>query len=80
MTDPSTSEALRRLRDRLGHLIELIASEPDTDLWGDVLLDEVTLIVTKGPDRYLRYVQHIDDKAVRAQLDEELDRILGRTP
>lgn len=77
MTDATTAEALRRLRERLGHLCELIADQPDVDLWTDVLLDEVALIVKRGPGAYLRYVQRIDDKYVRAELDRELEQILS---
>lgn len=63
--DTVTAEALRKFRDRAGHLIELIAQEPDVDLWGDVLLDEATLIIKRGPEKYLKYVARIDAKAAK---------------
>ncbi|WP_433174164.1 hypothetical protein [Actinoallomurus sp. CA-150999] len=90
MTDPElTTDALRRFRERVGHLTEQIVTDEEALPWADVIYQEAAFLVEEGPAAYVKYVRRMDEaalrafldshpEAVRAYLDRELDRILGR--
>jgi hypothetical protein len=79
MTNPElTADALRRFRERVGHLAELIVTDEETLPWADVIVHEAAFLVEEGPAAYVKYIQRMDAAAMRAELDRELDRILGQ--
>ncbi|GIL29933.1 hypothetical protein [Actinocatenispora comari] len=84
MNDETTTEALRRFRERLGYFTERIAlgAGDDVDDLPDVIFQEVAYLAQKGPVAYVRYVEGLDALArggaeLRAGLDRELRLILG---
>lgn len=79
----ATAEALRRLNDRIQSFIEQIVTAEDPDAepvchLPEAITREVAYLVEEGAPAYLKYLAQLDAAGVRAELDRELDRILGR--
>lgn len=75
----TTTDALDRFRDRALFLCELMATAPeaaDADDLPEILVQEVAFLVQEGPESYIRYVQRMDQAAVRQHLDRELNELL----
>lgn len=76
----SAEEALRHLRERIEAYVEHAEQdaviEVDGTDWAQVIYQEAAYLVQNGPEAYVGYVRRLDDEAVRAQLDSELDAIL----
>lgn len=75
----TTAEALRRFRDRALFLCEQMTTAPEAaeaDDLPEILMQEVAFLVEEGAESYIRYVQRMDQAAVRQQLDRELDEFL----
>ncbi|XVV05819.1 hypothetical protein ACQPW3_10685 [Actinosynnema sp. CA-248983] len=74
MSSPtSTTEALRRLNERISIFCEHIAQahtgsadqQIDADELPDVITQEVTMLVMDGPVAYLAYLRPLDESAAR---------------
>lgn len=83
MTDPAHDLAMRELRARIEHLFEIATRSPGTDLAEEapeIAYREAAFFIEEGPVAYLRYVQALNDAAVRADMERHLRSILGGQP
>lgn len=78
--DPTT-EALRRLRERVEFFCERIAQDTDEERdeadWPAVIHRETAYLVAEGPEAYIRYVDELDRHARRLDVDRQFRLIIG---
>lgn len=74
MTDPTT-DALRRFRERVEHVMERVALHLDDETdWAEVVAREAAILVRAGGVRYLRYVDELDRLTAEShQIAEQAD-------